>query len=352
MTDDPNEVVPGASSPDPDSRDLPEPAGAPLPAPPNRPGATTFTIEGRASPALFVIGGLASLLGLAIAIGGAFGGSGVLALLVGPGLLSLGLIAACGNQAFERRAHGAAYAGPSPFLVFGTVVAITFFVAFVVGFVLVATIGDEAKVSAPVGELVSGLLTAAIFIGTVRLTVVGTGALSWAEMQIRRFDRRAVDDVAFGAALALPVIVVTVLLAAVLTVLSPVTPASPLPPTGTIGGLLLQLVVGAVIAPISEEILFRGFSVTAWERSIGAQRAILRASLLFALAHVINVSGTSLPQVAGLVVVGMATRLPVAFVLGWVFVRRRSIWAPIGLHSAFNAILLVLVHLAFTSLGS
>jgi len=48
----------------------------------------------------------------------------------------------------------------------------------------------------------------------------------------------------------------------------------------------------------------------------------------------------------------MATRLPVAFVLGWVFVRRRSIWASIGLHSAFNAILLVLAHLAFTTVGS
>ena len=148
MTDDPDEVVPGASSPDPDPQDLPVPAGAPLPAPPNRPGATTFTIEGRASPALFVIGWLASLLGLAIAIGGAFGGSGVLALLVGPGLLSLGLIAACGNQAFERRAHGAAYAGPSPFLVFGTVVAITFFVAFVVGFVLR---GDDRRRGEGVG---------------------------------------------------------------------------------------------------------------------------------------------------------------------------------------------------------
>ena len=198
MTDDPNEGVPGLTTPnpEPDPEGRPVPAAASPPVPPNRPGASTFTIEGRASPALFVIGWLASLLGLAIAIGGALGGSGVLALLVGPGLLSLGLIAACGNQAFERRARGDAYAGPSPFLVFGTVVAITFFVAFIVGFVLLATIGNEAKVSAPVGELVSGLLTAAIFIGTVRLTVVGTGALSWAEMQVRRLDRRAVSSAA------------------------------------------------------------------------------------------------------------------------------------------------------------
>ena len=151
----------------------------------------------------------------------------------------------------------------------------------------------------------------------MRLTVVGTGALSWAEMRIRRFDRRAVDDLAFGARAraagdrrdgrssprSSPCLI-------------PVTPASPLPPTGTIGGLLLQLLVGAVIAPIAEEILFRGFAMTAWERSIGAQRAIVRASLLFALAHVINASGDSLGEVAGLVVVGMATRLPVAFVAG------------------------------------
>ena len=40
--------------------------------------------------------------------------------------------------------------------------------------------------------------------------------------------------------------------------------------------------------------------------------------------------------------------LPVAFALGWLFVARRSIWAPLGLHIAFNAILLVLGELAVT----
>ena len=360
MTDHPDEGVPRPPDADPgrvvDPGDLPadvSPAGPPIaPPPPSRPGLSTFTIEGRATPALFVISRLATLLGFAIALAGALGGSSLLALLVGPGLLSLGLITWCGNQAFERRAHGALYAGPSPFLVFATVIAVTFFVAFLIGVLILATIGDQADVSSPIGELVSGLLTAAIFVGLVRLTVVGTGALSWAEMQVRRIDRRRLNDLAFGAALAAPVIVVTVLLAAILAVLIPVTPTSPLPPTGTIGGLLLQLLIGAVIAPVAEEIFFRGFSLTAWERSIGSQRAIVRASLLFALAHVINVSGSSLPEVAGLIVVGMATRLPVAFVLGWVFVRRRSIWASIGLHSAFNAILLVLAHLAFTTAGT
>lgn len=336
-----------------DSASLPEPTdpAEPVAAPPSRPGSTTFTIEGRASPALFVIAWLASLLGLAITVSGAFGGSPLLVFLVGPGLLSIGLIAGCGNQAFERRAHGALYAGPSPFLVFATIVAVTYFVGFVVGFVIDLLIGSETQVFGPIAQLIVALLTAAIFVGVVRLTVVGTGALSWADMQIRRFDRKALDDLAVGAALAGPVVVATIFLGAFLVLLFPVEPASPLPPTGTVGGLLLQLVVGAIIAPVSEEIVFRGFSVTAWERSIGANRAIFRSSLLFALAHVLSIEATSLPEALGLIIVGMGTRLPVAFVLGWVFVRRRSIWASIGLHGTFNAILLVLAHLAFTVAG-
>jgi membrane protease YdiL (CAAX protease family) len=325
--------------------------GEPAPAPPRSgpPGASTFTIEGRAAPGLFVIGWLASLLGLAIAVAGAFGGSPLLVFFVGPGLLSLGLIAACGNQAFERRARGAPYAGPSPFLVFGTIVAVSYFVGFVVGSVLDLVLDDSAGVAPPIVQLVVGLITAAVFVGVVRLTVVGTGALSWADMRIRRIDRRALDDLAIGVALAAPVVVVTLIVGAVLIALFQAAPTSPLPPTGTTSGLLLQLLVGAVIAPIAEEIVFRGFAITAWERTIGPDRAIIRASLLFALAHVISVEAETFQEAVGLVVVGFASRLPVAWVLGVLFVRRRSIWAPIGLHATFNAILLVLAHIAVTT---
>ncbi|HET9344334.1 MAG TPA: CPBP family intramembrane glutamic endopeptidase [Candidatus Limnocylindrales bacterium] len=317
--------------------------------PPSRPGASTFTIEGRASPALFVVGWLASLLGLSIAVAGVLGGSLLLAFFVGPGLLSLGLIAACGNQAFERRARGMPYAGPSPFLVFGTIIAISYFVGFIVGTILDLVLGSDVTVAPPVAQLVVGLITAVVFIGVIRLTVVGTGALSWADMQIRRFDRRAFDDLALGAALAAPVVVVTVLVGAVLITAFGVAPESPLPPTGTTSGLLLQLIVGAVIAPVSEELVFRGFAVTAWAQTIGPDRAVIRASLLFALAHVVGIVAGSLEEAVGLIVVGFASRLPVAWALGTLFVRRRSIWAPIGLHATFNAILLILAHLAITS---
>jgi membrane protease YdiL (CAAX protease family) len=188
----------------------------------------------------------------------------------------------------------------------------------------------------------------------VRLTVVGTGALSWADMRIRRFDRRALDDVAIGAALAVPVIFVTSIVAAVLFAIFQVTPESPLPPTGTTGGLLIQLLIGAAIVPVYEEIVFRGFAITAWERSIGSDRAIVRASLLFALAHVVGLEvpgDSTLLQAVGLIVMGAATRLPVAFVLGWIFVRRRSIWASIALHATFNGILIVVAHLVLLAPG-
>jgi membrane protease YdiL (CAAX protease family) len=35
-------------------------------------------------------------------------------------------------------------------------------------------------------------------------------------------------------------------------------------------------------------------------------------------------------------------RIPVAFALGWIFLQRRSIFASVGLHAAFNGILLLI----------
>jgi hypothetical protein len=320
------------------------------PAPSPRPGASVFTIEGRAAPGLFISGWLASILGLALVVVGASASSGFLAYFVGPGLLSIGLIAGAGNQALERRARGEAYAGPSPILVFGAIVAVSYFVGAILGVVLDAAIGAAGlQASAPIAQLIAGLLTAGIFIGLIRLTVVGTGALSWREMGLTRVDRRALADLTFGASLAVPVIGVTLIAAAILLSIFKVAPTSPLPPTGQLSGLLIQLVAAALIAPVAEELLFRGFAITAWRGTIGRDRAILRATLLFALAHVIGIHAESFGEAIGLIVVGMGIRVPVAIVLGWLFVRRGSIWAPIGLHATFNAALLILAHLALTS---
>ena len=62
----------------------------------------------------FVVGWLASISGLALVLIGAFAPSALFLYFLGPTILTIGLIAGCGSQAIERRARGAAYAGPSP----------------------------------------------------------------------------------------------------------------------------------------------------------------------------------------------------------------------------------------------
>jgi membrane protease YdiL (CAAX protease family) len=95
--------------------------------------------------------------------------------------------------------------------------------------------------------------------------------------------------------------------------------------------------------------MFRGFSTTAWVRGMGQRAGLIRGALFFALVHVLTITGSTAGEAVGLAIAAFASRIPVALVLGWLFVRRRSIWAPIGLHAAFNAILLLLAESAARS---
>ncbi len=326
----------------------PEPEPTPTPTP--RPGSGTFTIEGRAAPALFVIGWLATLLGLGIVVIGAMSGDrsgAIVLLLAGLVLLSIGLVAGAGAQGIERRARGGlAYQGPSPLLVFIAAIPVSLVAVIILSLPLVALGVD---VDSPFGRFLSVGVQTLVYIGLIRLLVVDAGALSWSDMGIRRPDGRAIGELISGAGWAIPVIVVTIPISAILLALFPVTPVSPLPPTGETTGFILQFVAGAIFAPIGEEVLFRGLATTAWVRSLGMRRGVIRAALVFAVAHVLTVTGSTTQEAFGLAVVGFATRVPVALALGWLFVRRGSIWVPIGLHMTFNGILLVLGEVALRS---
>lgn len=335
--------------------DLPEPAPVPEPAvvsgsappPEARPlGLTTFSITGRQAPALFVVGWLASLLGagfVSIAMFGASGLAGAILWLLGLFAVAVGLVLLGGSETVERRAAGYAYAGPAPILVFLAVLAISRLVGYAIGLPLSA-IG--ASIPAPVGDLIAGILQALVFVGVVRLMVVGTGALGWNEMGLGRGAAEAVRGLLGGAVFAGPVILLAAVVAVVAVQLVGTAPQSPLPPTGTAFGLALHLVAGAAIAPVAEEVLFRGFALTAWLRTGGARRAIILSSLFFVLGHVLFVGGDSFRESASLAFVGGVVRIPVALTLGWLYVRTGSLWGPIGLHAAYNAILIVLGELA------
>jgi membrane protease YdiL (CAAX protease family) len=321
----------------------PSSENVPPPAPP-RPGLRVFTIEGRAAPGLFVVGWIATILGAALILGGLLG-SPVL-ILLGLGTLSVGLVAGAGSQAMERRARREAYAGPSPLIVFAAAIPVTFFIAALVGVALSAT---GLELSGPAASLILITLEIAIYIGLVRLLVVGTGALSWRDMGFLGSWRRAAGDAIWGAVFAGPVLLLTSIVAIVLVGIAGRAPESPLPPTGDAVGLVLNLLAGAVLAPIGEETLFRGFATTAWARTVGATSAIVRSGIVFAVAHVIAVRAETLTDALAIALVGFGTRLPIAIVLGVLLLRRGSIWAPIGLHAAFNGVILVLAELAPTA---
>ena len=309
-------------------------------------GLFRFTIGGRQAPGLFVAGWIASLLGGAAAFVGLLSGSNVAgaALFVGGLAVALvGLVLLGGSQAVERRHARLAYAGPSPIVTLLAFMAGSYLAAVLVSIPLrVAGVNIGGPWLALLVVTIQGL----VVVGVLRLMVVSPEALSWHEMGVRPPDVAALRDLAWGAIFAAPAVIVTGVAVLVLVGIIGQHPASPLPPTGTTGGLVLNLLSGAVIAPAYEELFFRGFTLTAWRRMTGRRAAIVRSALLFVMIHALDQSGDSFAAALGLAVVAAAARLPVALVLGWVFDRRGSLWASIGLHATFNAILLVVAERA------
>jgi hypothetical protein len=282
---------------------------------------------------------------VALAAGG--GGVGPWLFVAGVGILALGLVAAAGAQGLQRAADGVAgYAGPSPYLVFAAAFLGSLFIVNVVAVVLDAAgvrIGDQA------GVLFSALISGLVSVGLIGLLVVGPGALCWHDLGFRRprpGEGSLVQDVAWGAALAIPAILAAAFLAALLIAVLGTTPEPTLPPTRDPFGATLNLLAAVAVAPFWEELFFRGFATTAWARTAGPRAAIVRAGLFFALVHVITVLGSDFSTGLRVSLIVFAIRIPVGLLLGWVFLRRRTLAAPIALHAVYNGIPLVLFLLA------
>lgn len=95
-------------------------------------------------------------------------------------------------------------------------------------------------------------------------------------------------------------------------------------------GLIVALVVGALIAPIIEEVFFRGFFYPALRRKFGVFWAILVSSLIFGIFH-LN---------AWLFV----PTFLIGIVLAYLYERENSLGPPIALHVANNLISIVLIY--------
>jgi membrane protease YdiL (CAAX protease family) len=254
-------------------------------------------------------------------------------------VLAIGLVGATGSQAIERgRRAELAYRGPSPVLVFATTVPIVLLAQILV-LAPLSRFGLDA--GSAVATTISTLVTLLVYVGVIALLVVGTGGLGWREMGLGSWRGRAVPDLAVGAVAAIPVFIATLALALVLSRFLAL-PPSVLPQATDTGARLANLVSAVILAPIGEELFFRGFVTTAWARSSGPRAAIVRGAILFALVHILSVTGDSFATVSQQAAFAFIVRLPVGLVLGWLFLARRSIYASIGLHAVFNAVIVVL----------
>ena len=90
------------------------------------------------------------------------------------------------------------------------------------------------------------------------------------------------------------------------------------------GRLFLDVVAIVVIAPVVEEILFRGFLLHRWAARWGTTTGVILSSAVFAILHV---------ELIGHFIFGVA--------MAALYVRTRSLWVPIAAHATNNAFALV-----------
>ena len=94
-------------------------------------------------------------------------------------------------------------------------------------------------------------------------------------------------------------------------------------------GILLTLQALAVVTPLSEEIMFRGFVLRGLLNRIGPGPAVVATALVFSAFHL--EAGTIIP----IFFTGLA--------LGWLYVKTGSLWPCIAAHAGQNAIALLAV---------
>jgi len=318
----------------------------------SRPGL--LQLAGREAPALYVIGLLFSVVGVSALVAGIAGagvGLAIFALVV----IGVGGIALSGASALQRRVDTpvAGWRGPGPLAIFWTTIPWALLAQLLVAALLTA-VGAAATLSTPLGTLALAAASNLATILIIGLVVIGTGAVHWRDLLVATPaaspstlptpDRRGglVGDLFWGAALALPILSAAGLFAALVMSATGVQAPVVLPPSVNPVDLAANALTAGLIAPIGEELLYRGVIAQAWARQSSARRAILFSAIVFAFAHTLTVGGTSVGDAASVAAVALLVRLPLGIALGWLWVRRRSLVATIALHATYNLAIVAL----------
>jgi membrane protease YdiL (CAAX protease family) len=349
-----------------------------------------LSLEGRASPRLYVLGlglGLPAIVALLLYLVAAGAG---FKLSTGPvprwlvlegvcAAAALGLIGWGFAQARQRRADGwLDYYGPSPVLMLGALLATV--TALEVP-VKAGLDGLRIDVESGLATLLLVTIFLATYIGLVQLVAVRSRALTWHDIArpgrlapssddwsavapIPGWTRRAgetiaswrsrmagnrLGDLLIPLAMTLPLIIATNLLsAAMLLVLGlQASDVASYRTTASVSDLdrVFLFIAVAILTPIGEETFFRGLATNAWGRSMSRGSTIVRGSLFFAFVHVLNTSTTDLDLFWRVALLNFGARVPVAFALTWLYMRRRSILASGTLHACYNGLLVLIAFL-------
>ncbi|MDP3014049.1 MAG: type II CAAX endopeptidase family protein [Candidatus Subteraquimicrobiales bacterium] len=98
-------------------------------------------------------------------------------------------------------------------------------------------------------------------------------------------------------------------------------------------GFLIAVLVVVIIAPVVEELFFRGFMYQAIKKQMGTSKAILFSSAIFALFH---------PQ-AWLLIPMMI----MGIILAWLYEKFGSLGPPIILHALNNLVSVIIIYVYF-----
>jgi membrane protease YdiL (CAAX protease family) len=270
----------------------------------------------------------------------ASGGFPVVLGLGGVAALSIGLAAAAGYQVVARSTRDpGGYRGPSPILCFLLVLPVSTILSLLIGLA-----GIDIGPGNAVGFLLGLIAVGAGYASVVWAFVVRTRALSWSDMGWpRRWSaRHALRAIGLAVAVMVPATFAVLIFGGIVaTLLGGVRAPDVLPAARSQLDAAAVALAAALVAPIGEELFFRGFAVTAWLRDLGPRRALIRSAIFFAAVHVLNIQSTTFEVGAKQAALVLAEIVPLGFILGWLFLQR-GILGSIAGHITYNSILLLL----------
>ena len=97
---------------------------------------------------------------------------------------------------------------------------------------------------------------------------------------------------------------------------------------GDTSNLLTTLIAMAIVPAFMEEVAFRGILFRWLEEFGGTWAGLIISSALFGLAHILNPSATWFSS--------FAIAMEAGLLFGGAYMLTRSLWAPIGVHAAWN----------------